>query len=141
MTDELRAATALSDTLIGELRSADTLLITAPMYNFTVPAALKAWIDQFVRIGHTFGYDGTTFTGLVTGKRLIVACAYGSGGYLHEGAMAGFDLLQSYLKLLFGFLGFSDIHLIGIEGTAGDAAAIAASTERARDAVGHALAA
>ena len=94
LTADLRVATAVSDTLIAELRAADTLLITAPMYNFTVPAALKAWIDQIVRIGHTFAYDGSSFTGLVTGKRLVVACAYGSAGYLADGAMAGTQAFQ-----------------------------------------------
>lgn len=141
LSEELRVATALSDTLIAELRAADVLLMTAPMYNFTVPAALKAWIDQIVRINRTFGYDGTSFTGLVTGKRLIVTCAYGSGGYLADGAMAAFDLLQAYLKLLFSFLGFTDIHFIGVEGTAGDDAALAASTEHSRLALHNALAA
>jgi FMN-dependent NADH-azoreductase len=75
MTDVLRQATALSDALIAELRSADILLLTTPMYNFSVPSALKAWIDQVVRIGHTFSYDGANFTGLLTGKKAYVAWA------------------------------------------------------------------
>ncbi|MGL5078383.1 MAG: FMN-dependent NADH-azoreductase, partial [Waterburya sp.] len=76
-TDAMTSATALSDELIGELQSADVLLISVPMYNFTVPSAFKAWVDQIVRIGHTFAYDGTNFTGLVTVKRAYVICAYG----------------------------------------------------------------
>ncbi len=63
-TDELRSATALSDRLVSELRAADILLLTVPIYNFSIPSALKAWIDHIVRIGHTFAYDGKNFTGV-----------------------------------------------------------------------------
>src|SRR5258708_6819630 len=56
-TPGLRAATALSDELIGEVKTADTVLLTIPMYNFTIPSAFKAWVDQIVRIGHTFSFD------------------------------------------------------------------------------------
>src|SRR5215211_2399966 len=75
-TDELSAATALSDLLIEEIQAADVLLLTVPMYNFSLPSALKAWIDHVVRIGHTFSFDGTDFTGLVTERRAYVLCAF-----------------------------------------------------------------
>src|SRR5262245_46329995 len=64
MTPELRAATAQSDELIAELKAAHTVLIAAPIYNFSIPSSLKAWIDQVVRIGHTFAYQDGQFTGL-----------------------------------------------------------------------------
>ncbi|MFQ6548309.1 FMN-dependent NADH-azoreductase [Aestuariibius sp. 2305UL40-4] len=124
ITDDLRAATALSDTLIAELQQADTLLLTTPIYNFTVPAALKAWIDQIVRIGHTFAYEDGSFRGLVQTRRAIVACAYGAEGYLNDGPLAGADFLAPYLKFLLGFLGIEDIQIVGIEGTTGDLAAL-----------------
>ncbi len=57
------------------------------MYNFTIPAALKAWIDQIVRINQTFSYDGVSFNGLLTARRATVASAYGAGGYLAGGPL------------------------------------------------------
>jgi FMN-dependent NADH-azoreductase len=137
MTDDLRAATALSDTLIGELMRADIVLITTPMYNFSVPSALKAWIDQVVRIGHTFSYDGQSFSGLVTGKRVVVACAYGAGGYGEGGPLQSYDLLKSYLQLLLGFLGFTDIHFVATEATTADPATVDTQTLRALAEVAH----
>lgn len=131
MTDDLRAATSLSDTLIAELKAADVILITTPMYNFSVPSALKAWIDQIVRINHTFAYDGQTFTGLITGKPVYVACAYGASGYTNGGPMGAFDLLRGYLQLLLSFLGLTDIHFIGVEATTADAPIVAENLARA----------
>jgi len=131
-TPELGAATALSDTLIAELKAADILLISTPIYNFSVPSALKAYIDQVVRIGHTFSYDGANFTGLVTGKRAFVFCAYGAAGYLNDGPLAAFDFLQPYLKLLLGFLGIGDVRLFAVEGMTGDAESVATEVARAR---------
>jgi len=131
MTDELRAATALSDALIAEIRAADELLLTTPMYNFGIPAALKAWVDQVVRIGQTFSYDGTSFTGLVTGKPVAIAIAYGASGYGEGGPLAALDLVRPYLATLFGFLGFTDIRVAGVEATTGDAAAAEAALDEA----------
>lgn len=133
MSDDLRAATALSDALIAELQGADEVLLTTPMYNFGVPAALKAWIDQIVRINATFSYDGTSFTGLVTGKRATIAIAYGAGGYGPDGALAALDLVRPYLQTLFGFLGFTDVRFTGVEATTGDAAVLETALAQARE--------
>ncbi|OYY77146.1 MAG: hypothetical protein B7Y43_11705 [Sphingomonas sp. 28-62-20] len=132
MTDALLDATALSDGLIAELRAADVLLVTTPMYNFGIPAALKAWVDQIVRIGHTFSYDGTSFTGLVTGKPVTIAIAYGAGGYGEGGALAALDLVRPYLATLFGFLGFNDVRFAVIEATTGDPIALDTALNIAR---------
>ena len=131
MTDTLKQATQLSDALIAELRAADVLLITTPMYNFSIPSALKAWIDQIVRIGQTFSYDGLTFTGLVTGKRAYVAVAYGAGGYVDDGPLASYNTVQPYLTLLLSFLGFTEIAFVGVEATTADEATAGASVRRA----------
>ncbi len=130
MTAELRAATALSDTLIAELKAADELLITVPMYNFTVPAALKAWIDQIVRINHTFSYDGQRFQGLLTARRAIVISAYGAGGYL-GGPLAPADYCVAYLKFLLGFLGITNVEHIGVEATTGEVAGLTRQLDQA----------
>jgi FMN-dependent NADH-azoreductase len=131
MSDALLAATALSDTLIGELKAADVLLITTPMYNFSVPSALKAWVDQIVRINHSFAYDGQNFTGLITGKRAYIVCAYGASGYTNNGPMSAYDMLQGYLRLLLSFLGFTEIHFISVEATTADASVAAEHMARA----------
>lgn len=132
MTAELRNATAISDRLIAELQSTDALLLTTPIYNFTVPSGLKAWIDQVVRIGHTFSYDGQSFNGLVKADRAYVICAYGMGGYLDDGPSASVDFLKPYLSVLLHFLGISDVRFVGVEATAADAQTVAAGMLKAR---------
>lgn len=141
MTAALKTATALSDRLIAEVIEADVLLIATPMYNFTVPSALKAWIDQVVRIGRTFSYDGKEFAGLLPGKRAFVMVAYGAGGYLDGGPFAVADFVQPYLKFLLGFLGISDVTFVAIEQTTADAATIAAGRARAAKLIGTTVAA
>ena len=135
MTDALRSATALSNRLIAELNAADEVLVTTPMYNFSVPAALKAWIDQIVRINRTFSYDGENFTGLITGRRATIAIAYGAGGYSEGGPLAALDLALPYLKTLFGFLGFTDVRFVSIEATTGDADILADASNAAQNSI------
>jgi FMN-dependent NADH-azoreductase len=141
MDARLKAATALSDTLIAELRAADILLVSLPMYNFAIPAALKAWIDQVVRIGHTFAYDGANFTGLLPGKRAYVMLAYGVGGYLEGGPFAAADFAQPHLKTLLNFLGLADVAFVGVEATTADAATVAANVAKAHAQIDRLLAA
>jgi len=88
MTTELQVATALSDDLISELKAANTLIISAPMYNFGVPSSLKAWVDQVVRINQTFAFDGHSFEGLVPVNRAVLVLAYGANGYTADGDFA-----------------------------------------------------
>jgi len=126
----LKGAVALSDELIEEVNAADTILIATPMYNFTVPSALKSWVDQIVRINRTFSYDGTNFTGLVKARRVVVVAAFGAGGY--GSALAGADFVTPYLKFLFGFLGVSDVTVIPAEATTADAATVASNIDRAK---------
>lgn len=115
LTPALRAATALSDELIQELKSAHTVLIASPIYNFSMPSALKAWIDQIVRIGHTFAYEDGQFRGLVQGPRAVLALAYGAGGY--QGPLAAMDHLRPYLSQLLPFIGIADVRVIAAEAT------------------------
>lgn len=115
MTPALQAATALSDELIAELKSAHTVLVASPIYNFSLPSALKAWIDQIVRIGHTFAYEGGQFRGLVHGPRAVLALAYGAAGY--QGALAAMDHLRPYLSQVLPFIGIDDVRVIAAEAT------------------------
>ncbi|WP_298214788.1 NAD(P)H-dependent oxidoreductase [Acidovorax sp.] len=115
MTPDLIRATALSDTVIEELMSADLVLIASPMYNFTVPSALKAWIDQIMRVNRTFAFRDGQFEGLVTAPRAILALAYGAHGY--QGPMASMDFLRPYLVSLLGFMGIGRVEVVTAEAT------------------------
>jgi len=132
MTDELLQAIALSDQLIAELKSADLLLICAPIYNFSVPAALKTWIDQIVRVGHTFSYEDGEFKGLITNTRAIVINAYGAEGYLNGEPFSGANFLQPYLEFLLPFLGIEDTRFVALQGTTGDPVTIASNVSAAK---------
>lgn len=130
---ELREATAMSDTLIAELKSADLLLISAPIYNFGVPSALKAWIDQVVRIGHTFAYENGNFSGLVPTPRAVLTLAYGAAGY--QGPLAAMDHLKPYLVSLLGFLGIADVRVVATEATTADPETVERNVRAALDSV------
>ncbi len=125
MTDTLRAATALSDKLIGEIETADILVISVPIYNFSVPSAFKAWIDQIVRIGRTFAYEDGQFRGLVAGKKAIVTLSYGAGGYGDGGPLQTYDFMRPYVEMILNFIGISDVTFFSIEATTADPATIA----------------
>ena len=131
-TEILKKATALSDKLISELRNADTLLISTPMYNFSVPSCLKAWIDQIVRIGYTFGFDEAKgLHGLLEGKNAYIVTA--TGAVFSGGSLDAVDFLHPYLKAVLGLIGIHDIVFINIEGTTTDETAMSLSkTEAAR---------
>jgi FMN-dependent NADH-azoreductase len=115
-SDDLKQATALSDELIAELKAADLVLISTPMYNFALPSALKAWIDHVVRIGHTFSFSSENgFAGLLAGKRAVIVTA--TGAAFSNEAMQPMDFLTPYLNTLLGFLGFQKVDVITVEGT------------------------
>jgi len=137
MSTQIKQATLLSYELINELKAADTLLISAPMVNFGVLSSLKAWIDQIVRINHTFSYDGASFQGLVPVKRAVLAIAYGANGCSSEGDFAAMNFLEPYFISFLGFLGIQNIQVIRIEGTTGEAEALAATKEQALKQLSH----
>lgn len=116
-TPVLEEATSLSDQLIKEIREAETLLISAPIYNFGVPSSLKAWIDQIARVGETFSFDETGFSGLVGGKKVILALSYGVQGYVENGDLSSMNFFEPYLVALLKFIGIEDIAVFRIEGT------------------------
>ena len=89
---------------VGEFLAADTVVIGAPMYNFTIPSQLKAWIDRVAVAGKTFRYTENGPEGLAGGKRVIVALA--RGGFYDEGSpAAALEHLETYLRGLFNFVG------------------------------------
>jgi len=101
---------ATSDALIDELRDHDTLILAAPIYNFGVPAALKAWIDQVARAGETFRYTDAGPEGLLKGKRAYIVAA--SGGTPVE---SGWDHATPYLRHVLGFLGITDVVVVAAD--------------------------
>ncbi|MEM0935867.1 MAG: NAD(P)H-dependent oxidoreductase [Pseudomonadota bacterium] len=109
-TDAQRKTLALSDTLVSELKAADTLVIGLPIYNFGVPAALKAWIDQVARAGVTFRYTADGPVGLLEGKRAIVAVA--SGG---TETGSDYDFASGYVRHVLGFLGITDVTFVAAD--------------------------
>lgn len=90
--------------VLDEFLAADTVVIGTPMYNFTLPSQLKAWIDRIAIAGKTFRYTEKGPEGLATGKRVIIALARG-GFYDKASPAAALEYLQSYLRGLFNFIG------------------------------------
>ena len=119
MTLELMEATAMSDTLIEELSSADIIVLSAPIYNFSVPSALKAWIDQIVRRGRTFAYEDGQFRGLLKDRPVYLVLGYGAAGYGDDGPLAAFDYLRPYLSHVLSFIGLRSQQVFTIESTTG----------------------
>lgn len=116
----------LSDKLVEELRAADTIVIGVPVYNFAIPAALKAYIDQIARARVTFRYTENGPVGLLTGKRAIVVMV--SGG---TSLGADTDFASGYLRHILGFIGITDVAVVDGTGTMIDADAAASRASSA----------
>ena len=114
LTPAQRAYLSTSDQLIEELQSADTIIIGAPMYNFSISSSLKAWIDQIVRIGKTLGYGPDGPHGLLEAKEVIVITARG-GGYEKGTLTEAFDFQAPYLRHVLGFIGLTNVTFIHAE--------------------------
>ncbi|WP_297533289.1 FMN-dependent NADH-azoreductase [Thalassolituus sp.] len=110
-SDEQKTSLATSDQLVNELRAADTVVITAPVYNFHVPAALKAWIDMVARARETFRYTEEGPVGLLTGKKVYVVMT--SGGTVLG---AENDFVSGWLKYILAFMGMTDVTFIDSSG-------------------------
>jgi len=111
-TDEQKAMLTLSDDLIAELQQADEYLIATPMYNYGIPAKLKAYIDHIVRSGLTFrmNADGT-YEGLLSGKKATVIIA-SAGDYTPGAPAEGLDTLKPYLREILAYIGVTDVTFI-----------------------------
>lgn len=98
--------------VLDEFLAADVVVIGVPMYNFSVPSTLKAWIDRIAVAGKTFRYGANGPEGLAGGKRVILAIAQGG---VHQSGGAS-DFQESYLRFLFGFLGIADLEVVRAQG-------------------------
>src|SRR3984957_20842374 len=113
---EHKAALKISDELIAELLAADEIVISTPMYNFNVPAVLKAWIDHIVRLNKTFGFGTQGLKGFVKGKKVTIIIASGSE-YTSGSPMEVNNAEAPYLRVVLGFIGITDITIVHAGGT------------------------
>jgi FMN-dependent NADH-azoreductase len=102
---------------LDEFLGADIIVIGAPMYNFTVPSQLKAWIDRILIAGRTFRYSETGPVGLAGGKRVIVGSSRG-GLYAPGTPFEANDFQEKYLRAVFAFIGIEDVEIMRAEGLA-----------------------
>jgi FMN-dependent NADH-azoreductase len=130
----------ISERLVSQFLAADVVVIGAPMYNFSVPSQLKAWIDRIAQVGRTFKYTDKGPVGLAAGKTVIVAST--RGGVYSAGPAAAMDHQESYLKSVFGFFGVTDVRFVRAEGVnmgpEAKAKAIATAETHIKAQAGHA---
>lgn len=119
LSDEEAKVLALSDELIDEVASADLIVISAPMYNYGMPAALKAWFDQVIRINKTFSFDlargDCPIEPILGGKTLVLLSSCGESGFEPGGAQAHKDHLGAHIQLLSRYLGASRFFHVAAE--------------------------
>ena len=114
-SNEQKRLLDISDELVAELKQADQLIIGAPMYNFSVTASLKAWIDLICRVGETFVYGAQEPEGLLTAKRAFIVVSAGGIGIGSEE-----DFASAYLQQICRFIGINEAHIIDVSGSKRD---------------------
>jgi FMN-dependent NADH-azoreductase len=114
LTEAQQRESRISEELVSQFLAADVIVVGAPMYNFSVPSQLKAWIDRIAQAGRTFRYTANGPEGLAGGKTVIIASS--RGGVHSNGAPT--DHQESYLRTVFGFLGVTDVRIVRAEGLA-----------------------
>jgi FMN-dependent NADH-azoreductase len=106
---------AAGQAVLSEFLAADIVVLGAPMYNFTIPSQLKAWIDRILVAGKTFKYGAQGVEGLAGNKRVIVAIS--RGGFYGAGTPAAVgEHLETYLRWVFGFIGVTNLEFISADG-------------------------
>ena len=112
-TAEQNDLARLADEAIAQVEAADAIVIAAPMYNFSIPSTLKAWIDHIARAGRTFRYTDKGPVGQLTGKKVYVVVSRG-GQYVGS----PMDFQETYLRAVLGFIGLTDVTFVRIESQA-----------------------
>ena len=105
-----------SDQAIEAINDADIIVIGAPMYNYSIPSTLKAWLDHIIRAGVTFKYDEKGLHGLLDSSKKVYI-AESTGGIYSEGPMQGNGFIAPYLKTVLGHIGLTDLTIFRVEGT------------------------
>jgi len=138
VADASDPATVLGTEMLAEFLAADVVVIGAPMYNFTIPSQLKAWLDRILVAGKTFRYTENGPEGLAGGKRVIVALS--RGGFYGKGApAAAMDFQEPYLRAIFAFIGIDQVEFVRAEGVNIGEEQKAQALESARDSIGNLL--
>ncbi|MDR3454716.1 MAG: FMN-dependent NADH-azoreductase [Rhodoferax sp.] len=117
LTDVQKRENAVSEALVTQFLAADVIVVGAPLYNFSIPSQLKAWIDRIAQAGRTFTYTEKGPVGLATGKTVIVVSSRGGVYSTSEGGRA-MEHQESYLQTVFGFFGITDVRFVRAEGVA-----------------------
>ncbi len=115
LTDAQRAENEVSAELVNQVLEANVIVIGAPLYNFTIPAQLKAWLDRIAQGGKTFKYTENGPVGLLGDKTVVLALSRG-GIYSTTEAGQAMEHQESYLKAIFGFMGVTDVRVVRAEG-------------------------
>lgn len=132
LNDAQRSENQLTEALLSQFLAADIVVIGAPMYNFTIPSQLKAWLDRVAQAGRTFKYTETGAVGLAGGKKVIIASSRG-GAYSTSEQGRALEHQESYLQTMFGFFGITDVEIVRAEGVnLGEAAKQAAMVSAAQ---------
>lgn len=138
-TPEMWAALAVSEVLVDEFMAADLIVMGIPMYNFGMPAAMKAYIDQIVRVGRTFGFDrnreGELYWPMVENKPLVVLSARGDAGFNPGEPNAWMNHMEPHVEAVMSFIGITDITSIAIENEEFKGERLAQSLRTAEEAV------
>ncbi len=117
VSDVQKAENTISEALVQQFLAADVIVVGAPLYNFSIPSQLKAWIDRVAQVGRTFKYTDKGPIGLAGGKTVIVASTRGGMYSTSEGGRA-MEHQESYLQTVFGFFGVTDVRIVRAEGLA-----------------------
>ena len=117
LTEVQERENAVSEALVSQLLAADVIVVGAPLYNFSIPSQLKAWIDRIAQPGRTFTYTDKGPKGLATGKTVIIASSRG-GSYSTTEAGRALEHQESYLQTVLGFIGITDVRFVRAEGLA-----------------------
>jgi FMN-dependent NADH-azoreductase len=135
-TPDLQEALKVSDRLIDEIIAADILIVGVPMYNFSVPSTFKAYIDQIVRMGRTFAIDPADaedpYKPLLHGKKMFVITARGGSGFGPGERYGHMNHQDPYLRVVFGFIGITNITFIHVENEEHSSESLAASIAAAQ---------
>jgi FMN-dependent NADH-azoreductase len=119
LSKEQKESLKKMDRMASQFKQADTVVLATPMFNFSLPAAVKAYFDSVMLKGETWDIVGGNYSGLMKGKRAIILLA--SGG-VYEGDMAAWEHGVSLAKIEFEFMGFEDIRCVHAAGmNAGEA--------------------
>jgi FMN-dependent NADH-azoreductase len=136
-----KAAVDAQKKYVEQLRSADVLIISAPMWNFGMPAALKAWFDLILKVNDTFSMDQNGYRGHVKNLKKAVVITTAGGGSYETAPMDAYDYFTGHLLTSLGFIGITDVKLVRVEGVNANPDSLPEKTAAAEKAISEYLSA